>query len=448
MPDFLSVDARDVFYVVGGAAFFGLTFLPILQQSKFVSVPALYVLVGALIALSPFALPFLDPRDGGLELTVIEHASELIVIVSLAGAGLAVDRPMGLHAWGATWRLLSIAMPLTILALIFLGLGLIGLPIATAILLAACLAPTDPVLARSVQVGSPGSGEEHEVEVALTAEAGLNDGLAFPFVYLAIGFAALGAEATIGRYAETELLHWIGFDLVYRVLAGILVGIAVGWSLSRIVYSPVGDAEQEENNSGLTVMGATFLAYGLTELLSGYGFLAVFVSARAARHYARVHHKDGYEEQPHHYADQTEGLLMALLLLWFGALLATDTLSAARWQEWVFAGLLVFAIRPAAGMIALIGHRTRPIERGVTAFFGIRGMGSIFYLAYAQNHEAFPGIDVAWRVAALAILISVVVHGATAALVMQETKERTMKPADRKRGEPLEAQSARASSSA
>ena len=440
MPDFitdklLTVDPRDVFYTTGGLAFFGLTFLPILKQSKFVSVPTIYVLLGALLALSPVALPFIDPRQGGLALTVVEHASELIVIVSLAGAGLAVDRRMGLKSWSSCWRLLAIAMPLTIAAIVFLSMGMLGLPLATAMLLGASLAPTDPVLARSVQVGAPGNEhDEHEVQVALTAEAGLNDGLAFPFVYFAIGLAGLSNLADgslLVPFTDTgRLLEWFGYDLLYRVGIGVVVGLTVGYALSTIVYSDVGDATTEENNSGLTLMSATFLSYGITELFSGYGFLAVFVAARAARHYARVHHKEGYEEQPHHFADQMEGLLMALLLLWFGALLVNGTITEASSAEWAFAALLVFGVRPVAGLLALLGRPCTWLERGAIAFFGIRGMGSVFYLAYGQNHAEFAAMDTAWRVAALTILISVVVHGATApAAVGLARKERGMDPA-------------------
>ncbi|WP_051881644.1 cation:proton antiporter [Parvularcula oceani] len=425
MPDFLTLDIKDIFYIAGGTAFFGLTFLPLLQQSRFVSVPTIYVIAGALLALSPFALPFIDPRHGGLELVVIEHLSELVVIVSLAGAGLAVDRPTGVKSWASTWRLLGIAMPLTIVGIIGLASGLLALPLATAVLLAAVLAPTDPVLARSVQVGAPGEEEEHEVQVALTAEAGLNDGLAFPFVYLALGLAALGVEASWGTFvASGDLWHWIGYDLVYRVGMGVATGVLVGWGLSRIIYSPFGDAEQDGSNAGLTVMAGTFLAYGLTEAVSGYGFLAVFVSARASRSYARRRRKEGYEKQPHHFADQMEGLLMALLLLWFGGLLATGIVTDASVTEWLFAILVIFVIRPVSGLVSMIGKPLRPIERGAIAFFGIRGMGSIFYLSYAQNHAEFAAIGVAWRVAALVVLISIVVHGATASMVIGEARER------------------------
>ena len=430
MPDFLTIDTRDVFYTVGGAAFFGLTFLPILERHRFVSVPTLYVLIGAALALSPLALPFPDPLQGGIATKIVEHATELIVIISLAGAGLAVDRRMGLKSWASTWRLLGIAMPLTILAIWGIGQHALGLPLASAALLAACLAPTDPVLARSVQVEGPGDGEEHEVQVALTAEAGLNDGLAFPFVYFAIGLAGLGAGATLAGFAQSGgLWEWAWYDLGYRVAAGAAVGFAVGWGLSRIIYSPFGDANQEDDNSGLTVMGATFLSYGLTELISGYGFLAVFVAARAARHYARTHHEEGYEQQPHHFADQTEALLMALLLLWFGGLIASGLFLATTPAEWIAAVVIVGLVRPAAGWLALIGRPCSPLERGAIAFFGIRGMGSIFYLAYAQNHAEFGDLTPVWRITAATILVSLVVHGLTAGSVVAAARKQRGLPA-------------------
>jgi NhaP-type Na+/H+ or K+/H+ antiporter len=130
-----------------------------------------------------------DPRTWD---TVTERLVELVVIVSLMGAGLKLDRPVSWRGWSSTWRLLAIAMPLTILATLALGVWGLGFSQAMAMLLAASIAPTDPVLASEVQVGPPRSGDEDEVRFGLTSEAGLNDALAFPFVHLAILAAAGG----------------------------------------------------------------------------------------------------------------------------------------------------------------------------------------------------------------------------------------------------------------
>src|SRR5207344_2364686 len=134
-----------------------------------------------------------------------------------------IDRRIGWRSWVLTWRLLAIAMPLTILLLAFLSYWLLGLGAAAAILLAAALAPTDPVLASDVQVGPPKTGEEDETRFALTSEAGLNDGLAFPFIMCAI------AIAEAGRTGEPWLLRWIGVEVVWRLAIGVGVGVLLGY---------------------------------------------------------------------------------------------------------------------------------------------------------------------------------------------------------------------------
>ena len=133
-----------------------------------------------------------DPRTWD---TVTEKLTELVVIISLMGCGLKLDRKLGWKRWNVTWRLLAIAMPLTIGAVLLLGIWGLGLALPMALLLGAAMAPTDPVLASDVQVGPPGSGEEDEVRFGLTSEAGLNDALAFPFVHLAI-LASVGGAYT------------------------------------------------------------------------------------------------------------------------------------------------------------------------------------------------------------------------------------------------------------
>ena len=149
------------------------------------------------------------------------------MIVSLTGCGLKLDRPVGWKSWIITWRLLGIVMPLCILALAILGWTMLGLSVASCVLIGAVMAPTDPVLAADVQVGPPGSGEEDEVRFSLTSEAGLNDGLAFPFTNLAIAISIHG----IAPGAWT--LEWLAIDLVWKIAAGIAVGWALGWALGR-----------------------------------------------------------------------------------------------------------------------------------------------------------------------------------------------------------------------
>ena len=436
LSSWISVDGRDVFYLVAGLAFFGLAVLPRLRHVPFLAAPPLCVGAGALVALSSVALPLPHPLGSALDRKVIEHASEIIVIVSLKGAGLAIDKRPGWRAWSPVWPQLLVTMPLTIAAMALGGLW-IGLPLATALLLAASLAPTDPVLARAVQVGGPTHGDGSAVQLGLTGEAGLNDGLAFPFVYLAIAVAGLGAiPPTEGDWTGGWLWHWLGFDVVYRIAMAVAVGHLFGRMTAGIVFSAWGDAGgrvgERGENAGLTVMAATFACYGLTEILSAYGFLAVFVSALSGRSYSRGQaERDPYVLNPHRFSDQIEALLLALLLLWFGGQIATGLLSGLRPGEVMLALALVFVVRPLAGWMANARFEGPSSERLAISVFGIRGMGTIFYLAYGANHAPFDNMASAWRIAATAILCSIVLHGVSAPIAMRriaERKAKTRKP--------------------
>lgn len=410
MTDLIAtLDLRDVFYSAIGLALLGLTFEPALARHRLVNMPLFFIIAGVILAV--LGLPTIDPRRAEIESRVIEHISELIVIISLAGAGLAIDTRMTWKNWEAAFRLLAIAMPLTIAAVALAGVLWLGMSLAAAMLLAAALAPTDPVLARSVQVGPPGA-DETPMSLALTAEAGLNDGLAFPFVYLAISIATYGMAADGG--IPDWFWGWLGFDLAYRVTVGWFGGLAVGWAINWVLQSRLADPKQGGRNAVVVVLAGTLLSYGLVEAIDGYGFLAVFASARAFRAMRRGAEDAFYERLVHHGADQLESILLALLLLWLGLFFGSGGLSGLDWDEYFFAIALVFVVRPAVGLISLIGLDSARIDTAKVSFFGVRGMGSVFYIAYAQNSAEFPGIDGVWRVAGIVILISIIAHGFTA----------------------------------
>jgi NhaP-type Na+/H+ or K+/H+ antiporter len=306
-------------------------------------------------------------------------------------------------------------MPLTIIALIGLG-HWAGLGLAGAILLGAALAPTDPVLARSVQVGGPGEDEDL-TRIALTSEAGLNDGLAFPFVWAAIAVAA-------GTFNWTEFL---AYDALYRVAAGIGIGWGVGWLVTRVVVSKFGDAANDRSNPLIFVLAATFIAYGLAEFVHAYGFLSVFIAARSGRQNdqdakVRQSEESAYSRKAHTSADQFESILMVILLLWFGTFVAAELWSQWQWSDLVIALALLLVVRPLAGWIAMIGFGCSNTERFKMAFFGIRGMGTIFYIAYAQTHAQFDDIDAVWRIAGLCILISVLMHESLAGWLFNRSR--------------------------
>ena len=341
-----------------------------------------------------------DPRTWD---TVTERLTEMVVIISLMGAGLKLDRPVGWRNWSTTVRLLAIAMPLTIVAVAWLGWAGLGFSLAMALLFGASMAPTDPVLAADVQVGPPRSGDEDEVRFGLTSEAGLNDALAFPFVYLAI-LAAAGGLAT-----QDGLTDWFTIKVGWKLLAGLGAGLLIGKVFGHLLFrsrrglSKLGD--------GLIALAATLITYTLAEMIHGYGFLAVFVCAVTIRASERDH---DFHQEMHDFSDQIERLLMMLLLVLFGGALANGLLSSLTWTDALIGLAVVFVVRPIAGLLAMIGSGQPWRERLLLAFLGIRGVGSVYYLAYGINHGDFGDSERLWAVVGFIILVSILVHGVTA----------------------------------
>lgn len=411
----MEFDPRILLFVIFGLGLMLAVSLERLLARFWLSLPILYVGAGYILFSLPLGLPHINPTVDGFDAVALEYVTEFIVIASLMAAGIAIDRPVSWINWRQIWPLLVVAMPLTIAAVAFLGWWALGLAPASAILLGAALAPTDPVLARSVQVGPPGENKRHDVRFSLTVEAGLNDGLAFPFTYLAI--AAVGMTS-LGGWT----LEWAALDLGWRILAGCVVGWAVGRLGSWYVFEREADAPIDEidedtasagtpkysTSEGLIVLGTLLLAYGLAELAEGYGFLAVFVGAVTAR---QRENRSRYHKISHHFIDQIEQIVLVAVLFGFGAMLASGVLAPLSWPGALIGLALVFVIRPIAGFLAEARSDLPMIGTLAVAFLGVRGMGSIYYLAYGQNHADFAQLDQLWAVTSFAILVSIVVHG-------------------------------------
>ncbi|WP_276253819.1 cation:proton antiporter [Halomontanus rarus] len=395
----------EVGLVIGGIAVLGAVVLPRLLDRRPISFPIVYVLFGAVVFSLPLGLPTPNPLEYG---SITERLTELGVIVALMGAGLKIDRVLGLRRWQSTWRLLAITMPLTIATAAILGWWALGLAVPAAMLVGAVVAPTDPVLAADVQVDPPQKGQSDEIRFALTSEAGLNDGLAFPFTYLAISMATLGVAP------ENWIVQWIAVDVFYKIVVGTVVGWVMGRLLARFVFNYPASTRLAESMGGAEALAATLIAYGVTELLGGYGFIAVFVAAVAIRGYEREHE---YHDHLHNFSEVVERIVTAIVLVLFGGAVATGLLAALTWQAALVGLALVFVVRPVAGLIGLFGY---PPERNAIAFFGIRGIGSFYYLAYGLNQATFSGADEIWALVGFVVLASVVVHGITAHPVMQD----------------------------
>jgi len=398
----------DLLFALGGAAALLAAALPGILAGRAVSLPLTYLIGGVLLFLLPIGLPAPDPIAHRVAL---EHITEVCVVISLMGAGLAINRRIGLRNWATTWRLLGWAMPLTVAAVALAAFTLLGWPIAAALLLGAVLAPTDPVLASDVSVGEPvdAANADDEVRFALTSEAGLNDGLAFPIVYAAIAVAAVGGAGWLGE--------WALVDVLYRTAAGAVCGLLLGRLLGRLFFhASEKKLRLAEHRDGFVALAATFLSYGLTELVHGYGFVAVFVTACAIRNAERGH---GYNNILHGFVEQVERLFTAWLLLLLGGFVAAGGLAALTWRGAAVALLLLLVIRPLMGWLTQLGGRAGPRERLVISFFGIRGVGSLFYLAYALGQADFgvPAEEL-WAVVGFTVVASVVLHGITATPVM------------------------------
>ena len=395
------MDLYIVLLAVFGGVVLLTAWLPMVLKDWPLSLPIVCIALGVLLVWSPLA-PAIGPNP--LENRYItERMTEFVVIVALMGAGLKLDRPVGWRSWIITWRLIGIAMPITIAAIALLGWGLLGLGLASALLLGAALAPTDPVLASDVQVGPPQSGEEDEVRFALTSEAGLNDGLSFPFVYLAI---AISLSQLTG---EPWLRDWLLVDVVWKLAAGIGVGWMVGKLMGYLTFRLPKRVQLSRTGDGFVALGITCLGYGLTELANGYGFLGVFVAAVTLRSVEREH---SYHEDLHAFSEQIERLLMMVLLVFFGAAIAEGSIfGALSWNVVALAVLILFVVRPLSGWISLVGSPQPAKEKAVIAFFGIRGLGSFYYLAYATGQAQFERTELLWVTICLVVLASIVLHG-------------------------------------
>ncbi|MET4591070.1 cation:proton antiporter [Arthrobacter sp. 754] len=407
------LEATSIIFAAAGVAVFVAAILPKALRNAPFSMPMVFLGAGiAAFSLIP-TLPDPDPLQHNDFTT---HIAEVCVIISLMGAGLALDRPVGRKSWSTTWRLLGIAMPLCIIILTLLGMWFLGLGLGAALLVASSLAPTDPVLASEVQVGEPAdqeeeTGQEDEVRFGLTSEAGLNDGLAFPFVYLAIAISIVGSSPS------AWFPEWFGVDVLWRLTVGLVLGFLTGKVLAMLFFSARKASLRLSNHSeGFVALAATFLAYGLTEMIEGYGFIAVFVCAVTIR---AAEHTHGYHKILHSYVEQLERLMTVVILVLLGGAIARGLLAPVGWAEVLVALAFLLLVRPVAGWLGLLGGKTGPRERIALSFFGIRGIGSLYYLAYALGKGEFSDqAEWLWGFVGLVVALSIVIHGATTSPLM------------------------------
>lgn len=392
------------------------------------STAMLYLGVG--LAVSPIGLGWLaaDLREHVL---LLERLTEVVVLVSLFTAGLKLSPGLRDRRWLLPLRLALASMVLTVGAIAAVGIMLLGLPPGAAVLLGAILAPTDPVLASDVQVHRP--GDRDNLRFALTGEGGLNDGTAFPFVMLGLGLLGLHE---IGDWGW----RWLLVDGLWAVAAGLGAGALLGVAVGRLVLYLRREHKEAVGLDDFLALGLIALSYGTAVVLHGYGFLAVFAAGVALRQVEQSQRPDSAVQQaverasadPDRTAAEAAAVdprqapaFMAHAVLGFneqvgrmGELAIVITIGALLWAvewqhaQWWFVAVLLLGIRPLATSLGLLGSRSSTRQRWLIAWFGIRGIGSLYYLMFAINH-GLPA-PLAAQLAALTLSVvvtSIVVHG-------------------------------------
>lgn len=361
-----------------------------------------YLIVG--IVLGPYGTNLIQLRPNA---EFLEHLAEFVVIVSLFSCGLKMNRHLQFWAWRSTARLIGFLMPISILSIAFVSHFILKMDWGPAVLLGAILAPTDPVLASEVQLSDV--EDKDELRFGLTSEGGLNDALAFPFVYF--GIYSLKEGSWQSWFAE-----WIAVDLIWAIAAGIAMGIivpkAIVWVDKRLQKRLPVDELMED----FVALSIILITYSLTEIVNGYGFLAVFIAGIVAQ---RNYHNPKKRHSQLEFTERIEKLMEVGTILLLGSLLRWPQIRQFGGQGLLVAGLLIFAIRPLGAWISTIGDRLHPITRWLFGWFGIRGVGSLYYLCYAfgEGLKDELGEQIAW-ITYITIVISVIIHGISATPLM------------------------------
>ncbi|MBW4646363.1 MAG: sodium:proton antiporter [Goleter apudmare HA4340-LM2] len=374
----------------------------------------IYLLVG--IFLGPYGLGLIQlRRDEVFNAALLERLTEFVVIISVFSCGLKIVRPFRLKIWDTTIRLIGFLMPISIFALAIVGKLFLNLDWGTAIILGAILAPTDPVLASEVQLTD--IQDQDDLRFGLTSEGGLNDALAFPFVYF-------GIYALKDSNWHHWFKQWVAVDLIWAIATAIVMGILVSkiivWLDQSIQKRRSADVLMED----FVAISIILLTYTLTEMINGYGFLAVFVAGLVTQ---RSYQNSAKPLAQLEFIEQLEKLLEVATILILGSILLWEPMLKYAAQSLLVIILLFFVIRPVGVWISTIGTRSvnaqrqtlHPVTRWLIGWFGIRGVGSLYYLAYAFGHElkGETAEQIAW-ITYTTIVVSVIVHGISATPLM------------------------------
>lgn len=397
-------------FVLVGVVLIVMAFTSHLVRRLPMSPAIVYLGVGALIG--PLGVRMLDfsPLDS---MAWLELLTEVAVLVTLFTVGLRLRVPFSLSAWSTPLRLATAGMVITTAGIALVGWLLLDLSWPALLLLGAILSPTDPVLASEVQIRHP--HDRDQLRFALTAEGGINDGAAFPVVMLALGLMGLHDIGELGW-------RWFSIDLVWAVVSGLALGWLCGLAVGRSVHALRQRGTPLEAEEFLTC-GVIALVYGAALFIHAYGFLAVFAAGGALALTERSLRADrtptpdgAHSSRLIHFSAQTENLAEVAIVLLIGA-----SLTAVHWT-WptvVFALLVLTVVRPLSVLATVPPRLMAWPQRHLLAWFGIRGVGSMYYLAYAVNH----GVDgstaqTLTNAVMITVCVSILAHGISATPLM------------------------------
>lgn len=415
----------SVWALVVGALLIAMALAGSLMKRLPLSASMFYLAVGYMLGAGGFGFMTVDPR---LISGLLERVAEVAVLISLFSVGLKLGLPFSSHHWRLPLRLAFVSMTLVVVLVALVGFFLLGMSIGAAILLGGILAPTDPVLASDVQVEE--ASDRDRLRFSLSGEGGFNDGAAFPFVMLGLGLLGMHELGAWGW-------RWLAIDVAWSLVGGLFIGGLLGTMIGRLVIYLRTQHKEAVGLDEFLALGLVALAFGVATLASTYGFLAVFAAGLALQ---RVKERSraqkvpdevtaGLQDKEAHLAvathpdlagpylmqavrgfnEQLERLAELVIVLAVGAMLAYIEVEL---ETVVFLVLLFFVLRPVSVWLGLLGAPVSGDQRLLIAWFGIRGIGSIYYLMFALNHGLTGALaDQAINLTLSAVAASIIVHG-------------------------------------
>lgn len=418
------------------------------------SASMLYLAAGYGLGSAGWGLMAPDPH---LASVILERITEVALLISLFSVGLKLGLPFSSHQWRLPLRLAFISMALTVGLIAAIAFFVLDLPLGAAILLGGILAPTDPVLASDVQVDEP--SDRDRLRFSLSGEGGFNDGAAFPFVMLGLGLLGLH-ELGAGAW------RWLALDVFWALTGGLLIGSVLGTMIGWLVVYLRTHHQEAVGLDEFLSLGLVALAYGVAQLAYASGFLAVLAAGLALQRTREDSRKQkapikgaaGLQDKEAHLAvathpnhagaymmqavrgfnEQLERIAELVVVLIVGAMLPYAHVN------WVTAGfllLLFFVLRPISVWFGLLGASVSGDQRLLISWFGIRGIGSIYYLMFALNHGLSGNMaEQAISITLATVAVSIIVHGVSVTPLMalyskRQARKSLLDPADNRRHE-------------